>query len=53
MTVQATPLGSSAVPGISALFIGPNDMTTNMGIPNEYDNPEFLAVIKRIIDIKI
>jgi 2-keto-3-deoxy-L-rhamnonate aldolase RhmA len=40
-----------AVPGISALFIGPNDMTTNMGIPNEYDNPEFLAVIKRIIEI--
>lgn len=40
-----------AIPGVSALFIGPNDMTTNMGIPNEYDSPELIAVIQRIIDI--
>ncbi len=39
-----------AIPGVSALFIGPNDMTTNMGIPNEYDSPELIAVIQRIID---
>ena len=39
-----------AIPGVSALFIGPNDMTTNMGIPNEYDNPEFVSVIQTVID---
>lgn len=38
-----------AIPGVSALFIGPNDMTTNMGIPNEYDHPDFLAVVQRVI----
>jgi 2-keto-3-deoxy-L-rhamnonate aldolase RhmA len=35
---------------VSALFIGPNDITTNMGIPNEYDSPELIAVIRRVID---
>jgi len=39
-----------SIPGVSALFIGPNDMTTNMGIPNEYDHPEFTAVVQRVID---
>ncbi len=39
-----------AIPGVSALFIGPNDMTTNMGIPNEYDHPDFIAMVRRIID---
>lgn len=39
-----------AIPGVSALFIGPNDMTTNMGIPNEYDHPDFIAVVQKVID---
>ena len=39
-----------AIPGISALFIGPNDMTTNMGIPNEYDHPDFVANVQKVID---
>jgi 2-keto-3-deoxy-L-rhamnonate aldolase RhmA len=38
-----------AIPGVSALFIGPNDMTTNMGIPNEYDHPDFVAVVQKVI----
>ena len=42
-----------AIPGVNALFIGPNDMTTSMGIPNEYDNPEFIAVIQKVIDTGI
>lgn len=40
-----------SIPGVSALFVGPNDMTTNMGIPNEYDHPDFVAIMKKIIDI--
>lgn len=39
-----------AIPGVSALFVGPNDLTTNMGIPNEYDSPQFIAMLQRIID---
>lgn len=38
-----------AIPGVSALFLGPNDMTTNMGIPNEYDHPDLIDVIQRAI----
>lgn len=40
-----------SIPGVSALFVGPNDLTTNMGIPNEYDHPELIAMIQRIIDV--
>ena len=39
-----------AIPGVNALFIGPNDLTTNMGIPNEYDHPDLIAMIKKVID---
>jgi 2-keto-3-deoxy-L-rhamnonate aldolase RhmA len=39
-----------AIPGVHALFIGPNDLTTNMGIPNDYDSPELIAMIQRVID---
>jgi 2-keto-3-deoxy-L-rhamnonate aldolase RhmA len=39
-----------SIPGVSALFIGPNDMTTNMGIPNEYDHPDFIAMVQKVID---
>ncbi|MFN9913657.1 MAG: aldolase/citrate lyase family protein, partial [Pirellulaceae bacterium] len=38
------------IPGVDALFIGPNDLTTNMGIPNDYDSPELIAAIQRVID---
>ncbi|MCA9132952.1 MAG: hypothetical protein KDA45_07345 [Planctomycetales bacterium] len=40
-----------SIPGVNALFIGPNDLTTNMGIPNEYDHPEMLAMLQRVIDV--
>src|SRR4051812_31763912 len=39
-----------AIPGVHALFVGPNDLTVNMGIPNEYDHPDLIAMLKRIID---
>jgi 2-keto-3-deoxy-L-rhamnonate aldolase RhmA len=40
-----------SIPGVAAVFVGPNDMTVNMGIPNEYDHPEFIALLQRIIDV--
>ncbi|MGE3820592.1 MAG: aldolase/citrate lyase family protein, partial [Isosphaeraceae bacterium] len=41
----------SSIPGVHALFVGPNDLTVNMGIPNEYDHPELIAALKKIIDV--
>ena len=40
-----------AIPGVHAVFVGPNDLTTNMGIPNEYDHPDLIAMLQRIIDV--
>src|SRR5919106_1271904 len=40
-----------AIPGVHALFVGPNDLTVNMGIPNAYDHPDLIAMLKKIIDI--
>jgi 2-keto-3-deoxy-L-rhamnonate aldolase RhmA len=39
-----------AIPGVHAVFVGPNDLTTTMGIPNEYDHPRLVEILKRIID---
>ncbi|MEQ8788560.1 MAG: aldolase/citrate lyase family protein [Pirellulaceae bacterium] len=38
-----------SIPGVDALFIGPGDLTANMGIPGEYDNPDLVAAIGKII----
>ena len=39
-----------SIPGVNAVFVGPNDLTVNMGIPNEYDHADLIAILKRIID---
>ena len=39
-----------SIPGVHAVFVGPNDLTVNMGIPNEYDHHDLIAMLKRIID---
>lgn len=41
--------GICSIPGVDAVFIGPGDLTANMGIPREYDNPELVAMIQKII----
>ncbi len=38
-----------AVPGVDAIFIGPNDMTTSLGIPDETKNPKYLDVIRDVV----
>lgn len=35
--------------GVDAVFIGPNDMSTSLGIPNDYTNPKYIDVIEDII----
>jgi 2-keto-3-deoxy-L-rhamnonate aldolase RhmA len=39
-----------AIPGVHAVFVGPNDLTTSMGIPNEYDHNDLIAILQKIID---
>ena len=34
---------------IDGIFIGPNDMTTSLGIPDEVTNPKYLDVIEGVI----
>jgi 4-hydroxy-2-oxoheptanedioate aldolase len=38
-----------AVPGVDAVFIGPHDLSVNMGLPEKYDHPEFERQVKYII----
>jgi 4-hydroxy-2-oxoheptanedioate aldolase len=38
-----------AVGGIDGIFIGPNDMSTSLGIPNDYANPRYIDTIADII----
>ena len=39
-----------SIPGVHAVFVGPNDLTVNMGIPNKYDHPDLIAILQKIID---
>jgi 4-hydroxy-2-oxoheptanedioate aldolase len=38
----------AAVPGVDVLFVGPNDLTHNMGIRDQFDHPLFLDGLKRV-----
>ncbi len=36
--------------GIDVVFIGPADLTTSMGIPRDFDHPDFDRMVREIID---
>ena len=38
------------VPGIDGIFVGPNDMSISLGIPDQYDRKEYQDAVKGIID---
>ncbi|MDP9373035.1 MAG: aldolase/citrate lyase family protein [Chloroflexota bacterium] len=38
------------VGGIDAIFIGPNDLSITMGIPDEYTHPRFVETVEHIIN---
>ena len=38
------------VPGIDGIFVGPNDMSISLGVPDQYDRPEYKETVKGIID---
>ena len=39
----------AAVPGVDGVFIGPFDLSISMGIPGQFDAPEFKAALARIL----
>lgn len=39
-----------SIPGVDALFIGPGDLSTNMGIPRQYDSQKLIDEIQKVID---
>lgn len=38
------------VEGIDGIFVGPNDMSISLGIPDQYDKPEYKDTVKKVID---
>ncbi|GAB3257539.1 aldolase/citrate lyase family protein [Larkinella harenae] len=38
-----------SVPGLDAVFIGPHDLSVSLGVPEQYDHPEFKAAVRKII----
>ena len=39
-----------AVDGVAGIFIGPFDLSISMGIPCQFDNPEFKVAVERVKD---
>ena len=39
-----------AAPDVDGVLIGPHDLSCNLGIPEQYDAPEFLAAVQTIFD---
>ncbi len=37
------------VPGLDAVLIGPHDLSCNLGIPEQYEHPDFLKAVETII----
>jgi 4-hydroxy-2-oxoheptanedioate aldolase len=38
------------VPGIDGIFVGPNDMSISLGVPDMYDTEKYRTTVKRVID---
>jgi 4-hydroxy-2-oxoheptanedioate aldolase len=38
-----------SVPGLDAIFIGPHDLSVSLGLPEQYDHPDFEKAVKDII----
>lgn len=40
-----------SVPGVDAVFVGPNDLSIQLGLPNRYDHPRFLEALTHIDEV--
>ncbi len=41
--------GMAAVPGVDVLFVGPRDLSTDLGCPGRFDHPEFTAALDQVL----
>ncbi|MCL2532368.1 MAG: aldolase/citrate lyase family protein [Oscillospiraceae bacterium] len=39
------------LPGVDGVFIGPHDLSINLGIPEQYDHPLFEQYVARVIEV--
>jgi 4-hydroxy-2-oxoheptanedioate aldolase len=39
-----------SVPGVDAAFVGPNDLSIQLGVPADYHHPRYLEAVDRIFD---
>ena len=39
------------VNGVDAVFVGPNDMSISLGVPDQYDHPTYEAALRRVLTI--
>jgi len=37
------------VDGIDAVFVGPNDLSITLGVPDQYDHPDYEAALREVI----
>lgn len=42
--------GILKVPGLDAVLIGPHDLSTNLGVPEQYDHPMFKRAVEDILN---
>ena len=38
-----------AIEGVDAIFVGPNDLSISLGVPDQYDHPKYEAALRTII----
>jgi 2-keto-3-deoxy-L-rhamnonate aldolase RhmA len=41
--------GMAALPGVDVLFIGPRDLSTDLGCPGRFDHPEFVSALDQVL----
>ena len=39
----------AAVEGVDVLFVGPMDLSANLGVPKQFDHPDFLAALRTVV----
>lgn len=47
--VESCSARPAAHPGVDGIFTGPYDLSIAMGMPGEFDRPEFQAALDRIV----
>lgn len=39
----------AAIPGVDVLFVGPRDLSTDLGCPGDFDHPEFSSALDQVL----